>query len=115
MLASSLACTTPSLTVSASATRPSLAAAISTSTRRASAAAMRICMPPLWMPVEPEAPPWFTLVAVSPMMTLTALNGTSSSSATIWPMATNSPCPMSILPKNADTVPSAFTAMKEAS
>ena len=51
------------------------------------------------------------LVAVSPMMTLTLLNGTSSSSATIWPMATCSPWPMSILPKNADTLPSALTAM----
>src|SRR5262249_2029476 len=67
------------------------------------------------MPVEPEAPPWFTLVAVSPMITLTALNGTSSSSATIWPMAVNRPWPMSILPKKADTLPSALTAMKEAS
>ena len=86
-------------------------AAISASTRRASAAAMRICLPPSWMPVEPEAPPWFTLVAVSPMITVTDLNGTSSSSATICPMATNRPCPMSILPKNAETVPSALTAM----
>src|SRR3954454_4377806 len=67
------------------------------------------------MPVEPDAPPWFTLVAVSPMWTLTALNGTSSSSATIWPMATNRPWPMSILPKKADTVPSALTAMKDES
>ncbi len=40
---------------------PSLVAAISTSTRRASAAATRICLPPSWMPVEPEAPPWFTV------------------------------------------------------
>jgi hypothetical protein len=39
------------------------------------------------------------LVAVSPMITVTDLNGTSSSSATIWPMATNKPWPMSILPK----------------
>ena len=77
---------TPSVTVSLSAGTPSLAAAISTSTRRASAAAMRICLPPSWMPVEPEAPPWFTLVAVLPMITVTRLNGTSSSSATIWPM-----------------------------
>ena len=92
-----------------------MAAAISTSTRRASAAAMRICLPPSWMPVEPEAPPWFTLVAVSPMNTVTALNGTSSSSATICPMATNRPWPMSILPKKAETVPSALTAMKEES
>ena len=37
--------------------------------------------------------------AVSPMNTLTALNGTSSSSATIWPIATCRPWPMSILPK----------------
>ena len=58
-----------------------------------------------------QRPMWFTLVAVSPMITLTALNGTSSSSATIWPMATNRPCPMSILPKKAETVPSALTAM----
>ena len=65
------------------------------------------------MPVEPEAPPWFTLVAVSPMKTVTALNGTSSSSATICPMATNRPWPMSILPKKAETVPSALTAMNE--
>ncbi len=36
---------------------------------------MRICLPPSWMPVEPEAPPWFTEVAVSPMMTLTRSNG----------------------------------------
>ena len=36
--------------------------------------------------VEPEAPPWFTLEAVLPMMTVTVLKGTSSSSATIWPM-----------------------------
>ena len=67
------------------------------------------------MPVEPEAPPWFTEVAVSPMITLTALNGTSSSSATIWPMATNTPWPMSILPKKAETEPSALIAMKEES
>jgi hypothetical protein len=79
--------TTPSLTVSLSAGTPSLAAAISTSTRRASADAMRICLPPNWTPVEPEAPPWFTLVAVLPMITVTLLNGTSSSSATIWPIA----------------------------
>jgi len=111
LLASSLACTTPSVTVSASADSASFAAAISTSTRRASAAAMRICLPPIWMPVEPDAPPWFTLVAVSPMITVTALNGTSSSSATIWAMATNRPWPMSILPKKAETVPSALTAM----
>ena len=68
---SSVALTTPSLTVSLSAGTDSRPAAISTSTRRASAAAMRICLPPTWMPVEPEAPPWFTEVAVSPMMTLT--------------------------------------------
>ena len=55
------------MTMSWSAGVPSLAAAISSSTRRASAAAMRICLPPNWMPVEPDAPPWFTLVAVSPM------------------------------------------------
>ncbi len=63
------------------------------------------------MPVEPDAPPWFTLVAVSPMITLTVLNGTSSSSATIWPMAVNRPWPMSILPKKAETLPSASMAM----
>ena len=68
--------------------QPSFSAAISTSTRRASAAAARICTPPRWMPVEPEAPPWFTLVRVSAMNTVTALNGTSSSSATIWPIET---------------------------
>jgi hypothetical protein len=28
------------------------------------------------MPVEPEAPPWFTLVAVSPIITITDWNGT---------------------------------------
>ena len=67
------------------------------------------------MPVEPEAPPWFTLVAVSPMITLTALNGTSSSSATIWPIAVNRPWPMSILPKKAETEPSALTAMNDES
>ena len=49
--------------------------------------------------VADETPPWFTELAVSPMNTLTALNGTSSSSATIWPIATNRPWPMSILPK----------------
>ena len=65
------------------------------------------------MPVEPEAPPWFTLVAVSPMITLTRLNGTSSSSATIWPIAVNRPWPMSILPKKAETLPSALIAMNE--
>ena len=63
------------------------------------------------MPVDPDAPPWFTLVAVSPMITLTLLNGTSSSSATIWPMAVNRPWPMSILPKKAETLPSASMAM----
>ncbi len=78
--------TTPSVTVSLSAGTPSFSAAMSTSTRRASAAAMRICLPPNWMPVEPEAPPWFTLLAVLPMITVTLLNGTSSSSATIWPI-----------------------------
>ena len=58
---------TPSVTFSLSMGVASSVAAISSSTRRASAAAMRICLPPNWMPVEPEAPPWFTLVAVSPM------------------------------------------------
>ena len=56
------ALTTPSMTVSWSAGRASFCDAISTSTRRASAAAMRICLPPNWMPVEPDAPPWFTVV-----------------------------------------------------
>jgi hypothetical protein len=83
-----LACTTPSVTASWSAGIASFSAAISTSTRRASAAATRICRPPVWMPVEPDAPPWFTLVRVSAMNTVTALNGTSSSSATIWPIET---------------------------
>ena len=99
------------MTASSPAGTPSFSAAISISTRRASAAAMRICRPPSWMPVEPDAPPWFTLVAVSPMNTVTALNGTSSSSATICPIATNRPWPMSILPKKAETVPSALIAM----
>jgi hypothetical protein len=88
---SSAAPTTPSLTVSLSAGIDSNPAAISISTRRASAAATRICLPPSWTPVEPEAPPWFTDVVVSPMKTLTLLNGTSSSSATIWAIATCSP------------------------
>ena len=86
---------------------------MSSRTRRASAAAARICLPPNWMPVEPDEPPWFTLVAVSPMMTVTALWGTSSSSATIWPIAVKRPCAISVLPKNADTVPSALTAMND--
>src|SRR6185295_12309292 len=115
MLLSSPALTTPSLTTSLSIGADSWLAAISTSTRRASAAAARICLPPFWMPVEPEAPPWFTVTAVSAMMTLTLLNGTSSSSATIWPMATCRPWPMSILPKKAETVPSALTAIYEES
>mgnify|MGYP003693848465 CR=1 FL=1 len=38
--------------------------------------------------------PW-----VSPITTLTRANGTSSSSATIWAIATSTPWPMSILPK----------------
>ena len=42
------------------------------------------------------------------MIHLDGLNGTSSSSATIWPIATNRPWPMSILPKKAETVPSAL-------
>src|SRR5690242_3379064 len=62
---SSLALTTPSVTTSLSAGTDSWPAAISTSTRRASAAAMRICLPPIWMPVEPDAPPWFTEEAVA--------------------------------------------------
>ena len=103
--------TRPSTTISFSTGSLRCADAISISTRRASAAAARICLPPNWMPVEPDAPPWFTLVAVSPMITLTALNGTSSSSATIWPIEVNRPWPMSILPKKAETLPSASMAM----
>ena len=34
---------------------------MSTSTRRASAAALRSAMPPFWMPVLPLAPPWLTV------------------------------------------------------
>ena len=41
--------------------------------RRASAAALRSAMPPHWMPVLPEAPPWLQVKAVSPMTTLTLL------------------------------------------
>jgi hypothetical protein len=51
------------------------------------------------VPVLPLAPPWFTVQAVSPITTLTRSNGTSSSSATIWAIATSTPWPMSILPK----------------
>ncbi|HKM69981.1 MAG TPA: hypothetical protein VJX94_07935 [Stellaceae bacterium] len=69
------------------------------STRRASAAALRNAMPPFWMPVLPLAPPWLTVNAVSPITTLTRSSGTSSSSATIWAIATSTPWPMSILPK----------------
>ena len=52
---------------------------------------------------SPTSRPGSRSMAVWPMMTVTALYGTSSSSATIWPMAVNRPCAMSVLPKNADT------------
>jgi hypothetical protein len=53
-----------------------------------------------------------TVEAVSPITTLTRSNGTSSSSATIWPMATSTPCPISILPKKAVMPPSGRTAIQ---
>ena len=67
------------------------------------------------MPVEPEAPPWLHVKAVSPITTFTRSKRTSSSSATIWPMATSTPWPMSILPKNAVTFPSGRMAIQESS
>jgi len=60
---------------------------------------LRNAMPPFCTPVLPLAPPWLTVSAVSPITTLTRANGTSSSSATIWAIATSTPWPISILPK----------------
>src|SRR5215510_11577362 len=107
--------TTPSFTARRSAGTPSFPAARSRSKRRASAAAYRRVSAPFWMPVDPEAPPWLHVKAVSPITTFTRSNFTSSSSATIWPMATSTPWPMSILPKNAVTLPSGRMAIQESS
>src|SRR5438046_2420821 len=94
---------------------PNFSAARSTSTRRASAAARRSRRAPFDTPVLPEAPPWLHDVPVSPMRTATLSKPTSSSSATIWATATSSPCPMSILPKKACTLPFGSTAIQESS
>src|SRR4029453_4087280 len=83
--------------------------------RRASAAALRSGRAPWETPKLPEAPPWLQEVAVSPMSTATRSTGTSSSSATTWAIATSRLWPMSILPKNADTLPSGSTAIHESS
>src|SRR6266850_3360817 len=107
--------TVPSSTRSCAAGAPSLSAARSTNTRRASAAARRIRRAPFDTPVLPEAPPWLHDVPVSPMSTATLSKPTSSSSATIWATATSSPCPMSILPKKACTLPFGSTAIQESS
>src|SRR6266850_602273 len=107
--------TMPSSTRSCAAGAPSFSAARSTSTRRASAAARRIRRAPFDTPVLPEAPPWLHDVPVSPMTTATLSKPISSSSATIWATATSSPCPISILPKKACTLPFGSTAIQESS
>ena len=71
--------------------------------------------PPFWIPVLPEAPPWLQVNAVSPITTWTRSNATSSSSATICPIAVSTPWPMSIFPKKAVTLPSGSTATHESS
>src|SRR6266850_768196 len=107
--------TMPSSTRSCAAGAPSFSAARSTSTRRASAAARRIRRAPFDTPVLPDAPPWLHDVPVSPMSTATLSKPTSSSSATIWATATSRPCPMSILPRKACTLPFGSTAIQESS
>src|SRR5208282_610617 len=87
-------------------------AARAISALRAVAAACRICMPPRWMPFEPEVRPWSGVSAVSPSIYLILSTPMPSSSAAIWRMAMRSPWPRSTLPQNTVTVPSPFTARK---
>ncbi len=49
------------------------------------------------------------------MRTTTCATDRSSSSATTWAIATSSPCPISIFPKNASAVPSGGIAIHESS
>src|SRR5215510_7658772 len=107
--------TTPPATVRRSAGTPSLFAAPSTRMRRASAAALRSGRAPWDTPKLPDAPPWLHEFAVSPIKTSTRSTPTSSSSATIWAIATSRLWPMSILPKNALTLPSGRIAIHESS
>src|SRR5262245_59659357 len=83
--------------------------------RRASAAALRSGRAPWDTPVLPDAPPWLHEFAVSPIKTSTRSTPTSSSSATIWAIATSRLWPMSILPKKALTLPSGRIAIQESS
>src|SRR5262249_4899432 len=94
---------------------PSFCEAACTSSLRASAEALRSGRAPMKMPVEPDAPPWLQVSAVSPMTTSTLATSTSSSSATICAIAMSSDWPMSILPKKAVTRPSGATATQESS
>src|ERR1700704_1526385 len=105
----------PSSTRNCSAGTPSRFEPLSSSRRRASAAAPRSGRAPCEMPRLPEAPPWLHEVPVSPLSTSTLSKATSSSSATICAMATSRLCPMSILPKKACTRPSGSTATQESS
>src|SRR5467141_852681 len=105
----------PSSTRNCSAGTPSRFEPLSSSRRRASAAALRNSRPPFDTPVLPEAPPWLHDVPESPISTSTLSQATSSSSATICAIATSRLCPMSILPKKACTRPSGSTATQESS
>ena len=53
--------------------RENLAAAMSSSTRRASAATRRIGQPSVWMASDPPEPPWSTVVSVLPMTQVVSL------------------------------------------
>ena len=101
---------TPLATVSWAAGTLSSSAARSTKSRRASAAMLRRVAPPSCTPVEPDTPPWSGVRRVSASTTETRSTGRSSSSATIWAMATSTPWPTSGLPKKAVTRPSGPTA-----
>src|SRR5882762_8554087 len=105
----------PASTRNCSARTPSRLEPLSSSSRRASAAAPRSGRAPCEMPRLPEAPPWLHEVPVSPISTSTLSKATSSSSATICAIATSRLCPMSILPKKACTRPSGSTATQESS
>src|ERR1700676_1402492 len=104
--------TSPSAEIRSSVFRLRRCAARSIMALRAVAAACRICMPPRWMPVEPEVRPWSGVSAVSPSIYLIFSMPMPSSSAAIWGIAMRSPWPRSTLPQYKVTVPSPFTARK---
>jgi hypothetical protein len=90
--------TTPSLTTSWATGTPNRADAISSSTRRASAATRRIGYPSVWSASDPPDPPWSTVTWVAPITQLVRSYGMSSSSAITWRNAVPVPWPRSVLP-----------------